>query len=70
VKVRNVVGGRIHLEDGRTLPANYHQFDHGQRSQHRRLNLWYSQHPLPDTTCTKTGTRRKMPPEAGRHFSL
>jgi ATP-dependent exoDNAse (exonuclease V) alpha subunit len=22
-------GGRIHLEDGRTLPANYHEFDHG-----------------------------------------
>jgi ATP-dependent exoDNAse (exonuclease V) alpha subunit len=29
VKVRNVDGGRIHLEDGRTLPANYHEFDHG-----------------------------------------
>jgi conjugative relaxase-like TrwC/TraI family protein len=29
VKVRTVDAGRIHLEDGRTLPANYHQFDHG-----------------------------------------
>jgi conjugative relaxase-like TrwC/TraI family protein len=28
-KVRSVDGGRIHLEDGRTLPANYHEFDHG-----------------------------------------
>ena len=29
VKVRNVDSGRIHLEDGRTLPSNYHEFDHG-----------------------------------------
>jgi ATP-dependent exoDNAse (exonuclease V) alpha subunit len=29
VKVRDVDGGRIHLEDGRMLPANYHEFDHG-----------------------------------------
>ena len=29
VNVRDVDGGRIHLEDGRTLPANYHEFDHG-----------------------------------------
>jgi ATP-dependent exoDNAse (exonuclease V) alpha subunit len=29
VKVRDVDDGRIHLEDGRTLPANYHEFDHG-----------------------------------------
>ena len=29
VKVRDVDGGRIHLEDGRVLPANYHEFDHG-----------------------------------------
>jgi ATP-dependent exoDNAse (exonuclease V) alpha subunit len=29
VKVRDVDGGRIHLVDGRTLPANYHEFDHG-----------------------------------------
>jgi ATP-dependent exoDNAse (exonuclease V) alpha subunit len=29
VNVRSVDGGRIHLEDGRTLPANYHEFDHG-----------------------------------------
>ena len=28
-EVRDVDGGRIHLEDGRTLPANYHEFDHG-----------------------------------------
>ncbi len=28
-KVRSVDGGRIQLEDGRTLPANYHKFDHG-----------------------------------------
>ena len=28
-KVRSVDGGRIQLEDGRTLPANYHEFDHG-----------------------------------------
>jgi conjugative relaxase-like TrwC/TraI family protein len=28
-KVRSVDGGRIRLEDGRTLPANYHEFDHG-----------------------------------------
>jgi len=27
--VRDADGGRIHLEDGRTLPANYHEFDHG-----------------------------------------
>jgi ATP-dependent exoDNAse (exonuclease V) alpha subunit len=29
VIVRDVDGGRIHLEDGRMLPANYHEFDHG-----------------------------------------
>jgi ATP-dependent exoDNAse (exonuclease V) alpha subunit len=29
VKVHDVDGDRIHLEDGRTLPANYHEFDHG-----------------------------------------
>jgi conjugative relaxase-like TrwC/TraI family protein len=29
VKVRNVENGRIQLEDGRTLPENYRQFDHG-----------------------------------------
>ena len=29
VKVRSVEGGRIQLEDGRTLPANYREFDHG-----------------------------------------
>ena len=28
-KVRSVDGGRIQLEDGRTLPANYREFDHG-----------------------------------------
>jgi ATP-dependent exoDNAse (exonuclease V) alpha subunit len=28
-KVRGVDGGRIQLEDGRTLPANYREFDHG-----------------------------------------
>jgi hypothetical protein len=29
VKVCDVDGGHIHLEDGRTLPTNYHEFDHG-----------------------------------------
>jgi hypothetical protein len=29
VKVRDVDGGRIHLEDGRTLSTNCHEFDHG-----------------------------------------
>lgn len=29
VKVRSIESGRIQLEDGRTLPANYRQFDHG-----------------------------------------
>lgn len=29
VQVRSVENGRVQLEDGRTLPANYHQFDHG-----------------------------------------
>lgn len=29
VTVRNVDGGHVQLEDGRTLPANYQQFDHG-----------------------------------------
>jgi ATP-dependent exoDNAse (exonuclease V) alpha subunit len=29
VTVRDIERGRIHLEDGRTLPANYQQFDHG-----------------------------------------
>ena len=29
VTVRGVERGHIQLEDGRTLPANYHQFDHG-----------------------------------------
>ena len=29
VTVRGIERGRIQLEDGRTLPANYHQFDHG-----------------------------------------
>ena len=28
-KVRSIDGCRIHLEDGRTLPANYREFDHG-----------------------------------------
>jgi hypothetical protein len=28
-KVRGVDGGRIQLEDGRTLPSNYREFDHG-----------------------------------------
>ena len=27
--MHDVDGDRIHLEDGRTLPANYHEFDHG-----------------------------------------
>jgi len=29
VKVRNIENGHIQLEDGRTLPENYRQFDHG-----------------------------------------
>jgi conjugative relaxase-like TrwC/TraI family protein len=29
VKVRGVENGRIQLEDGRTLPANYREFEHG-----------------------------------------
>jgi len=29
VTVRSVDGGRIQLEDGRTLPTKYHEFDHG-----------------------------------------
>ncbi len=29
VRVRDVDGGCIHLVDGRTLPANFHEFDHG-----------------------------------------
>ena len=29
VNVRSIEGGRIQLEDGRTLPSNYHEFDHG-----------------------------------------
>jgi conjugative relaxase-like TrwC/TraI family protein len=29
VTVRGIESGRIQLEDGRALPANYHQFDHG-----------------------------------------
>ncbi|HEV2323450.1 MAG TPA: MobF family relaxase [Terracidiphilus sp.] len=29
VQVRSAENGRVQLEDGRTLPANYHQFDHG-----------------------------------------
>ena len=29
VNVRSVDGGRIQLDDGRTLPSNYHEFDHG-----------------------------------------
>jgi conjugative relaxase-like TrwC/TraI family protein len=29
VKVRSIEGGRIQLEDGRALPGNYRQFDHG-----------------------------------------
>jgi conjugative relaxase-like TrwC/TraI family protein len=29
VKVRSVESGNIQLDDGRTLPANYHQLDHG-----------------------------------------
>jgi conjugative relaxase-like TrwC/TraI family protein len=29
VKVRKIDSGRIHLEDGRTLPANFQEFDHG-----------------------------------------
>jgi hypothetical protein len=29
VKVKSLDGGAIHLEDGRTIPANYHEFTHG-----------------------------------------
>lgn len=29
VKVRSIESGRVQLEDGRTLPGNYRQFDHG-----------------------------------------
>jgi len=29
VRVKSLDGGAIHLEDGRTLPANYHEFTHG-----------------------------------------
>jgi conjugative relaxase-like TrwC/TraI family protein len=29
VKVRSVEGGQIELEDGRAIPANYREFDHG-----------------------------------------
>lgn len=29
VKVSEIRDGRIHLEDGRTIPANYREFDHG-----------------------------------------
>jgi len=29
VKVKSLDGSAIHLEDGRTLPANYHEFTHG-----------------------------------------
>jgi ATP-dependent exoDNAse (exonuclease V) alpha subunit len=29
VKVSSLDGGAIHFEDGRTLPANYHEFTHG-----------------------------------------
>jgi conjugative relaxase-like TrwC/TraI family protein len=29
VKVKSLDGGAIHLEDGRTLPANYHEFTYG-----------------------------------------
>jgi conjugative relaxase-like TrwC/TraI family protein len=29
VRVRDVDGGHIHLEDGRTLPVNFHEFNHG-----------------------------------------
>jgi ATP-dependent exoDNAse (exonuclease V) alpha subunit len=29
VKVKSLDGGAIHLEGGRTLPANYHEFTHG-----------------------------------------
>jgi conjugative relaxase-like TrwC/TraI family protein len=29
VKVKSLNGGAIHLEDGRTLPANYHEYTHG-----------------------------------------
>jgi len=29
VKVRSLDGRAIHLEDGRTFPANYHEFTHG-----------------------------------------
>ena len=29
VNVRSVDSGRIQLDDGRTLPSNYHEFDHG-----------------------------------------
>lgn len=29
VKVKSLDGGVIHLEDGRTLPANYHEFTYG-----------------------------------------
>jgi ATP-dependent exoDNAse (exonuclease V) alpha subunit len=43
VKVRSLDGGAIHLEDGRTLPANYHEFTHGyavtaHRSQGKTLD--------------------------------
>jgi hypothetical protein len=41
-----------------------------QRSQHPRQNVSCSQQSLHDTTCTKTGTRRKWPPAHGRPFYI
>jgi ATP-dependent exoDNAse (exonuclease V) alpha subunit len=43
VTVRNVVGRKIHLEDGRTIPDNYREFAHGyavtaQRSQGKTVD--------------------------------
>lgn len=65
-------GGTRRCGDGRTVVCKDRSGRSGSRGQqrHPRQSVSYSQQALPDTTCTKTGTRRKLPPARGRQFTI
>ena len=54
VKVKSLDGGAIHLDDGRTLPANYHEFMHGYAVTAHR-----SQGKTVDTVIISTDAMKK-----------
>src|SRR6266436_1214153 len=54
VNVSSLDGGAIHLEDGRTLPANYHEFTHGYAVTAHR-----SQGKTVDTVIISTDAMKK-----------